>query len=127
MEVVTGPDGVPRCAWGVSTEDYLPYHDQEWGYPVADDRTLFEKLCLESFQSGLAWITILRKRGNFRSAFHNFEPEPVAAMTSDDVERLLQDAGIVRHRGKIESAINNARQTVALQEFPEPRQLCLGL
>lgn len=116
MEVVTGPDGVPRCAWGISTEDYLPYHDDEWGYPVGDDRTLYEKLCLESFQSGLAWITVLRKRDAFRRAFHNFEPDAVAAMTSDDVERLLGDASIIRHRGKIESAINNARQTVALQE-----------
>ncbi len=116
MEVVTGPDDVPRCAWGMSTEDYLPYHDDEWGYPVGDDRTLYEKLCLESFQSGLAWITVLRKREAFRRAFHNFEPDAVAAMTSDDVERLLGDASIIRHRGKIESAINNARQTVALQE-----------
>jgi DNA-3-methyladenine glycosylase I len=116
MDIVTGADGVPRCSWGLSTPDYLPYHDQEWGYPVADDRTLFEKLCLESFQSGLAWITILRKRDAFRRAFHNFEPELVAAMTSDDVDRLLGDAGIVRHRGKIESAINNARCTLTLQE-----------
>lgn len=116
MEVVAGPDGVPRCAWGVSTEDYLPYHDVEWGYPVADDRTLFEKLCLESFQSGLAWITVLRKRDSFRRAFHNFEPRAVAAMTSDDVERLLVDPSIIRNRAKIESAINNGRRTVTLQE-----------
>ena len=116
MEVETGPDGVARCSWGASTPDYLPYHDQEWGFPVADDSTLFEKLCLESFQSGLAWITILRKRPAFRSAFHDFDPVKVAAMGPADVERLLQDAGIVRHRGKIESAINNAQQTLALQE-----------
>ena len=101
---------------GMSTEDFLPYHDGEWGYPVTDDRTLYEKLCLESFQSGLAWITVLRKRDAFRRAFHNFEPEAVVAMTSDDVERLLGDASIIRHRAKIESAINNARQTVAMQE-----------
>lgn len=100
----------------MSTEDFLPYHDGEWGYPVTDDRTLYEKLCLESFQSGLAWITVLRKRDAFRRAFHNFEPEAVVAMTSDDVERLLGDASIIRHRAKIESAINNARQTVAMQE-----------
>ena len=116
MDVVTGPDGVPRCAWGASNEDYLPYHDEEWGYPVVDDRALFEKLCLESFQSGLAWITILRKREAFRKAFHDFDPESVAAMTSEEVERLLQNADIVRHRGKIESAINNARRTLAIQK-----------
>lgn len=116
MNVIPGPDGVLRCSWGVSTADYVPYHDLEWGYPVGDDRTLFEKLCLESFQSGLAWLTILRKRDAFRSAFHNFEPDQVAAMTPADVERLLGDAGIVRHRRKIESAINNAKCTLALQE-----------
>ena len=105
-----------RCSWVGKETIYQQYHDNEWGYPVADDRTLYEKLCLESFQSGLAWITVLRKRDAFRRAFHNFEPDAVAAMTSDDVERLLGDASIIRHRGKIESAINNARQTVALQE-----------
>jgi DNA-3-methyladenine glycosylase I len=116
MEVVTGPDGVPRCAWGASTPDYLPYHDQEWGYPAADDATLFQKLCLESFQSGLAWITVLRKREAFRRAFHNFDPASVAAMGPEDVERLLGDASIIRHRGKIEAAIHNAKSTLALQE-----------
>lgn len=116
MKVVTGQDGMSRCAWGASTEDYLPYHDREWGYPVGDDRALFEKLCLESFQSGLSWITVLRKRSAFRRAFHNFEPSAVASMGSEDVERLLGDASIIRHRGKIESAINNAHRTLALQK-----------
>lgn len=116
MQVETGPDGLPRCEWGNSAPEYLPYHDQEWGWPVTDDQRLFEKLCLESFQSGLAWITVLRKREAFRLAFHQFEPAAVAAMTSDDVERLLRDESIIRHRGKIESAINNAHQVIALQE-----------
>ena len=115
MDVVQGPDGVARCAWGASTEDFLPYHDGEWGYPVADDRTLYEKLCLESFQSGLSWLTVLRKRDAFRRAFHNFEPVDVAAMTPDDVERLMMDSSIIRNRAKIESAINNAHQTITLQ------------
>ncbi len=115
MEVITGPGGLSRCAWGVSAPEYAHYHDAEWGYPVGDDRALFEKLCLESFQSGLAWITVLRKRAAFRRAFHDFEPARVAAMGPDDVEHLLGDAGIIRHRGKIESAINNARQTLRLQ------------
>ena len=112
--VETGEDGEDRCWWGVSTPDYIVYHDEEWGYPVADDRTLFEKLCLEGFQSGLAWITILRKRENFRRAFHGFAISKVAEMDPADVEHLLQDAGIVRHRGKIESTINNARQAQIL-------------
>lgn len=116
MEVVTGADGVTRCAWGASTPDYLPYHDEEWGYPEGGDVKLFEKLCLESFQSGLSWITVLRKRDAFRRAFHDFQPKHVAAMTSDDVERLLTDAAIIRHRGKIESAINNAQCTLELQK-----------
>lgn len=115
MEVATGSDGVARCSWGASTPDYVPYHDGEWGYPVGDDRTLLEKLCLESFQSGLSWITVLRKREDFRRVFHNFEPEPVATMTPNDVERLLGDATIIRHRGKIESAINNAKRTLEMQ------------
>ena len=116
MDVEMGADGVTRCSWGLSTDEYLPYHDEEWGYPVADDRTLFEKLCLESFQSGLAWITILRKRDAFREAFHDFDPGKVAAMTPDDVARLMGDTRIVRHRGKIESVVNNARRTLSLQE-----------
>jgi DNA-3-methyladenine glycosylase I len=105
-----GPDGRARCFWCQSADDYIAYHDTEWGYPVADDRRLFEKLSLESFQSGLSWLTILRKRNNFRRAFADFGIEKVARFTPTDVERLLQDAGIVRHRGKIESTINNAQQ-----------------
>src|SRR3954463_16646088 len=98
-----GPDQRPRCAWGVSTDDYVDYHDREWGFPVRDDRRLFEKLCLEGFQSGLSWLTILRKRENFRKAFAGFDPKKVAKFDGKDVERCLGDAGIIRHRGKIES------------------------
>ena len=108
--LITGEDGQLRCAWGGSTADYVPYHDNEWGRPVADDQRLFEKICLEGFQSGLSWLTILRKRENFRSAFAGFDFDKVATFTEADVERLLQDAGIVRHRGKIVSTINNARR-----------------
>ncbi|MEX2616470.1 MAG: DNA-3-methyladenine glycosylase I [Alphaproteobacteria bacterium] len=107
---VPGPDGRPRCGWCGTIPEFFPYHDAEWGFPVADDIRLFEKLCLESFQSGLSWRTILAKRENFRRAFHGFDYEKVAAFTEDDVERLLRDAGIVRHRGKIEAVINNARR-----------------
>jgi DNA-3-methyladenine glycosylase I len=109
-----GPDGKPRCFWGVSTPDYVDYHDREWGVPVTDDRRLFEKLCLEGFQAGLAWITILRKREAFRRAFAGFDPAVVARFGARDVTRLLGDAGIVRHRGKIESTINNARRALEL-------------
>ncbi|CAG2148456.1 DNA-3-methyladenine glycosylase 1 [compost metagenome] len=98
-----------RCSWCGTIEDYCHYHDHEWGFPVDDDRRLFEKLCLEGFQSGLSWLTILRKRENFRKAFANFEIDKVARFTARDVERLLGDAGIIRHRGKIEAAIHNAR------------------
>jgi DNA-3-methyladenine glycosylase I len=101
-------DGVARCFWSAAAPDYGDYHDHEWGMPVSDDRRLFEKLCLEGFQSGLSWLTILRKRQNFRSAFAGFDFEKVARFGARDVERLLGDAGIVRHRGKIESTINNA-------------------
>ncbi|HEY4177791.1 MAG TPA: DNA-3-methyladenine glycosylase I [Kofleriaceae bacterium] len=111
-----GPDGKLRCAWGVSAPDYVAYHDREWGFPVRDDRRLFEKLCLEGFQSGLSWLTILRKRENFRAGFHNFEPEKVAKMGAKDVARLLKDAGIVRHRGKIEATINNGKRCVEIQK-----------
>ena len=104
------PDGVPRCWWGTGDELYLPYHDSEWGRPVADDVRLFEKLCLEGFMAGLSWLTILRKRENFRAAFAGFDIEAVAGFGTDDVERLLADTGIVRHRGKIEAVINNARR-----------------
>jgi DNA-3-methyladenine glycosylase I len=107
-----------RCAWAASAEDYIDYHDEEWGRPVTDDDRLFEKLCLEGFQSGLSWLTILRKRENFRKAFRGFAIEKVARMGEKDVERLLQDAGIIRHRGKIESTINNAKRALELkQEF----------
>ena len=111
-----GDDGVVRCTWGASTPDYREYHDEEWGRPVTDDRRLFEKLCLEGFQSGLSWLTILRKRPAFRAAFADFDFEEVAGYTEADVERLLQDAGIVRHRGKIEATINNAARAVEMVE-----------
>lgn len=109
MDLYIGPDSKPRCRWCGDAPEFLTYHDQEWGYPVADDRRLFEKLCLESFQAGLSWRTILVKRENFRAAFHNFEIDAMAQFTERDVERLLGDAGIIRHRGKIEAVINNAR------------------
>lgn len=109
-----GPDGLPRCNWCAATPEYVDYHDQEWGFPVSDDRRLFEKLCLESFQSGLSWRTILAKRENFRAAFCNFEIDRMAQFDEADVARLLGDAGIVRHRGKIEAAINNARRAQEL-------------
>lgn len=105
-----GLDGKPRCRWSAAAPEFLAYHDTEWGFPVADDRRLFEKLCLEGFQSGLSWRTILAKRENFRAAFRAFDFERVARFTVRDVERLLGDAGIVRHRGKIEAVINNARR-----------------
>ncbi|MDH4991975.1 DNA-3-methyladenine glycosylase I [Aquamicrobium lusatiense] len=108
--IITGPDGVDRCFWHGNLPDYIHYHDYEWGRPVADDRRLYEKICLEGFQSGLSWLTILRKRENFREAFAGFDFERVAEFTETDVERLLGNAGIVRHRGKIVSTINNARR-----------------
>lgn len=114
--LIEGADGVTRCAWHGNLPDYLHYHDHEWGRPVTDDRRLFEKLCLEGFQSGLSWLTILRKRENFRAAFDNFEFERVAAYTDADVERLMADAGIVRHRGKIVSTINNAARALEMVE-----------
>ena len=114
-DLVIGSDGRRRCPWGTGSADYLAYHDDEWGRPVVDDIRLYEKLCLEGFQSGLAWITILRKRDNFRHAFAGFDPAAVAQFGADDVERLLNDAGIVRHRGKIEATINNARATLEVQ------------
>lgn len=103
-----GPDGRPRCGWCGGYQPFFPYHDREWGFPVADDRRLFEKLCLESFQSGLAWRTILDKRDNFRAAFDNFDVAKMARYGESDITRLLGNAGIVRHRGKIEAVINNA-------------------
>jgi DNA-3-methyladenine glycosylase I len=105
---------VKRCWWPGEDELYIRYHDREWGRPVVDDQRLFEKICLEGFQSGLSWITILRKRDNFRAAFRDFDPHAVARFGARDVQRLLKDAGIVRHRGKIESTINNARRALEL-------------
>jgi DNA-3-methyladenine glycosylase I len=112
--IVVGEDGVARCWWADSTADYRAYHDTEWGFPVADDQRLFEKLSLEGFQAGLSWLTILRKREAFRRAFAGFEYARVARFGEDDVARLLADAGIVRHRGKIEATINNAGRAVEL-------------
>jgi DNA-3-methyladenine glycosylase I len=113
--LLPGPDGRVRCAWQGNDPLYLRYHDEEWGRPTADDRYLFEKLCLEGFQSGLSWITILRKRENFRRAFAGFDADALCRFGPDDVARLLGDAGIVRHRGKIESVLNNARRAVDLR------------
>lgn len=113
--LVRGDDGRRRCRWGSSTPDYAAYHDDEWGRPVVDDAKLYEKLVLEGFQSGLSWLTILRKRENFRRAFRGFEPQKVARFRERDVQRLLGDAGIVRHRAKIEAAITNARATLRTQ------------
>jgi DNA-3-methyladenine glycosylase I len=109
-----GPDGKPRCRWCSSAPEFIDYHDSEWGFPVDDDRQLFEKLCLEGFQSGLSWRTILAKRENFRAAFHGFDFNKIARFTQQDVDRLLQDAGIVRHRGKIEAVIHNAKRAQEL-------------
>jgi DNA-3-methyladenine glycosylase I len=113
-----GGDGRPRCWWGVSP-DYVAYHDEEWGRPVTDDRGIYARLTLEAFQSGLSWLTILRKRENFRAAFEGFDFERVAGYGDHDVERLLADAGIVRNRAKIEAAIANAQATLALAEVGE--------
>lgn len=104
-----GEDGLARCHWCTATPEYIAYHDHEWGFPVKDDQRIFEKICLEAFQSGLSWRTILNKRENFRQAFHQFDFNLIASFTIQDVERLMQDAGIVRHRGKIEAVINNAK------------------
>jgi len=111
-----GPDGRPRCFWAAGTPELLAYHDREWGFPVTDDRRLFEKLSLEGFQAGLSWLTILRKREAFRSGFDEFDAGKVARFTARDVRRLLSDAGIVRHRGKIEAVIGNARLVPELVE-----------
>jgi len=111
---ILGPDGKPRCRWCDAAPEFLHYHDSEWGFPVSDDHRLFEKLSLESFQSGLSWRTILAKRENFRAAFHDFDFDRIAHFTQRDLNRLLKDEGIVRHRGKIEAVINNARRTQEL-------------
>ncbi|MFG2090629.1 MULTISPECIES: DNA-3-methyladenine glycosylase I [unclassified Spirillospora] len=111
---IRGEDGLARCPWGLSAPDYVAYHDEEWGRPVRDDQGLYERLCLEAFQSGLSWLTILRKREGFRAAFCGFDPEKVAAFGQDDVERLMGDASIVRNRAKIEAAIANARAALGL-------------
>lgn len=113
-KTIKGPDGKPRCSWCSAAPEFLDYHDKEWGYPVDDDYRLFEKLCLESFQSGLSWRTILAKRENFRNAFNHFDFEKVARFTQRDVNRLLKDEGIVRHRGKIEAVINNSKRAKEL-------------
>lgn len=109
-----GPDGLLRCPWSLSTPDYLSYHDDEWGRPVHDDTALYERLCLEGFQSGLSWLTILRKRPNFRAAFHDFDMQTVARFGTEDINRLLADPGIVRNRAKIEAAVTNAKAALAL-------------
>ncbi|HSK27653.1 MAG TPA: DNA-3-methyladenine glycosylase I [Jiangellales bacterium] len=113
---VDGDDGLARCPWALSAPDYVAYHDQEWGRPVHGDRALFERLSLEAFQSGLSWLTILRKREGFRAAFAGFDPEAVAAFGPGDVDRLLQDASIVRNRAKVEATVANARALTALRE-----------
>jgi len=116
--IIIGEDGKSRCHWHANLPDYLRYHDEEWGRPVTDDIRLFEKICLEGFQSGLSWLTILRKRENFRAAFAGFDFEKVARFGDEDIARCLVDAGIIRHRGKIVSTINNARHAIELrQEF----------
>lgn len=113
-ELVLGADGLARCGWVGDDAEYRRYHDEEWGRPLRDGRALFEKVCLEGFQAGLAWITILRKRPAFREAFHGFDIDSVAAMDEHDIERLVGNAGIIRHRGKITSTIKNARATQEL-------------
>ncbi len=112
----TAEDGITRCWWGTDPVDYLHYHDTEWGYPVVDDYQLFEKICLEGFQSGLSWLTILRKRENFRAAFCHFDFHKVALFTESDIEDLLQNEGIIRHRGKIEATVNNAKRALEIVE-----------
>lgn len=111
---IAGPDGRLRCRWCMAAPEFFAYHESEWGFPVVDDHRLFEKLCLEGFQSGLSWRTILVKRENFRAAFLNFDFDRIAAFTEADVERLVQDQGIIRHRGKIASVVNNARRAQEL-------------
>ena len=109
-ETIVGSDGKSRCSWCGAAPEFLAYHDTEWGFPVSDDYRLFEKLSLEAFQSGLSWRTVLNKRENFRAAFHNFDFDRIARFTRRDIDRLLKDEGIIRHRGKIEAVINNAQR-----------------
>lgn len=116
FEVTIGDDEIPRCWWGDSPAIYRAYHDDEWGLPVDDDHVLFEKLCLEGFQAGLSWLTILKRREGFRAAFHDFDIDRVASMGEADVSRLLHDTGIIRHRGKIESTINNAQRAQEVRD-----------
>jgi len=113
-DAVPGPDGQLRCPWGISPPEYVAYHDQEWGRPLRGDQAIYERLCLEAFQSGLSWLTILRKRENFRAAFAGFDPAAVAKFGDDDVQRLLADAGIIRNRAKINATIANARAALDL-------------
>jgi len=113
---IAGDDGKSRCHWHANLPDYMRYHDEEWGRPVTDDIRLFEKICLEGFQSGLSWLTILRKRENFRAAFAGFDFEKVALFNDADIERCVADAGIIRHRGKIVSTINNAKRAIELKK-----------
>ncbi len=119
MALAVGPDGRPRCAWGLSAPDYLAYHDEEWGRPVRDDRGMYERLTLEAFQSGLSWLTILRKREHFRAAFAGFDIHRVAGFGDADRARLMADAGIVRNRLKVDAAIANAAATAAMQAAGE--------
>ena len=121
--LVKGDDGKRRCVWQRGAPEYAAYHDREWGRPVADDVRLFEKICLEGFQSGLSWLTILRKRENFRNAFAGFDFDRISRFTQRDVDRLLDDAGIVRHRGKIESTVNNAQRALELVHRKQARLL----
>ncbi|HLP23909.1 MAG TPA: DNA-3-methyladenine glycosylase I [Microbacteriaceae bacterium] len=114
--VLVGADGLARCAWVGTDPEYVRYHDEEWGVPLRDSRRLFEKICLEGFQAGLSWITILKRRPAFREVFEGFDPVRVAAFTESDVDRLLADERIIRHRGKIEATISNARATLSLSE-----------
>ena len=113
-ETVMGSDGKSRCSWCGAVAEFLPYHDNEWGFPVSDDYRLFEKLSLEAFQSGLSWRTVLNKRENFRAAFNNFDFDRIARFTQRDIDRLLKNEGIIRHRGKIEAVINNAQRAQEL-------------
>ena len=118
IKTVKCEDGKKRCSWCTSTAEYMRYHDEEWGFPVKDDYRLFEKICLEGFQSGLSWLTILNKRENFRKAFKKFDYNKVAKFSEKDVEKLLQNEGIIRHRGKIEATINNAKMAkFVVEEF----------